>query len=63
VKIFNPWTHSKEHDKDATYIKRWVPELRDVPVKDIHKPDGDRGEYVKPIVDYAEQREKAMGVY
>ena len=64
VKIFNPWTHSKEHDPDATYIKRWVPELRDVVVKDIHRPDGDRGgDYVRPIVDYAEQREKAMGVY
>ena len=64
VKIFNPWTHSKEHDPDATYIKRWVPELRDVPVKDIHRPDGDRGgDYVRPIVDYAERREKALGVY
>ena len=59
VKIFNPWTHSKEHDPDATYIKRWVPELKDVPVKDIHRPDGDRGgDYVRPIVDYAERRER-----
>ena len=63
VKIFNPWTHSKEHDPDAVYIKRWVPELRDVPVKDIHRPDGNRGDYVRPIVDYAERREKAMDVY
>jgi deoxyribodipyrimidine photo-lyase len=64
VKIFNPWTHSKEHDPDAVYIKRWVPELRDVPVKDIHRPDGNRGgDYVRPIVDYVEQREKALGVY
>jgi deoxyribodipyrimidine photo-lyase len=63
VNIFNPWTHSKEHDPDATYIKRWVHELRDVEVKEIHKPDGDRGDYVRPIVDYAERREKAMGVY
>lgn len=63
VKIFNPWTHSKEHDPDATYIKRWVPELRHVTVKEIHRPDGDRGEYVRPIVDYAEQRKKAMEVY
>jgi deoxyribodipyrimidine photo-lyase len=67
VKIFNPWTHSKEHDPDATYIKRWVPELRDVDVKDIHGW-GERwinyeGIYVRPIVDYAERREKAMGVY
>lgn len=63
VKIFNPWTHSKEHDPDASYIKRWVPELRDVAVNDIHKPEGDRGDYVRPIVDYVEQREKAMKEY
>ena len=67
VKIFNPWTHSKEHDPDATYIKRWVPELRDVHVKDIHGW-GERwkdydGIYVRPIVDYVEQREKALWVY
>jgi len=41
--------------------------LRDVPVKDIHgwekKWSDYEGIYVKPIVDYAERREKAMGVY
>jgi deoxyribodipyrimidine photo-lyase len=63
VKIFNPWTHSNEHDPDATYIKRWVPELRDVAVKEIHRPDGNRGEYVRPIVDYVEMREKALKIY
>jgi deoxyribodipyrimidine photo-lyase len=67
VKIFNPWTHSKEHDPDATYIKRWVPELRDVEVRDIHgwgkKWINYEEVYVRPIVDYAEQREKAMRVY
>jgi deoxyribodipyrimidine photolyase len=47
----------------STYIKRWVPELQDVEVREIHKPDGDRGDYMRPIVDYAEQRENAMGVY
>jgi deoxyribodipyrimidine photo-lyase len=67
VKIFNPWTHSKEHDPDATYIKRWVPELRDVPVKDIHGWEkrwiNYEGIYTRPIVDYAERREKAMKLY
>jgi deoxyribodipyrimidine photo-lyase len=63
VKIFNPWTHSNEHDPNAVYIKRWVPELRDVAVKEMHRPDGNRGDYVRPIVDYAERREKAMDVY
>ena len=34
-RIFNPWTQAKRFDKDCVYIKKWVPELRDVPNKDI----------------------------
>ena len=34
-RIFNPWAQAKKFDKDCIYIKRWIPELREVPVKDI----------------------------
>jgi deoxyribodipyrimidine photo-lyase len=33
---FNPFIQSSKFDKDAVYIKRWLPELRSVPAKDIH---------------------------
>ena len=67
-RIFNPWSQSEKHDKDAEYIKKWVPELESVPAKDIHKWD-DMWEkytdvkYPKPIVNYEEQRKKALAMY
>lgn len=67
-RIFNPWSQGKDHDPDAKYIKKWVPELKDVPVKAIHKWDECwtlfRGcGYPKPIVDYKKQKEKALKMY
>lgn len=67
-RIFNPWSQSIKHDKDALYIKKWVPELKDVDIKDIHEwylaydnyPDI---KYPKPIVDYKEQKKKALKMY
>jgi len=67
-RYFNPYTQSKEHDPKCEYIKRWIPELKDVPNEDIHNWDTawekhkDCG-YPKPIVDYKEQREKSIKMY
>lgn len=33
----NPFLQSKKYDADCEYIKHWVPELRDVPSRDIHR--------------------------
>jgi len=33
---FNPFIQSKRFDAEAAYIKKWVPELADVPAKVIH---------------------------
>ena len=38
IRIYNPIKQSKEKDKDGAFIKRWVPELRDLPTKYIHEP-------------------------
>jgi deoxyribodipyrimidine photo-lyase len=67
-RIFNPWLQSKENDPDCKFIKKWVPELEDVPSKAIHewfKYYGDyKGiNYNKPILDYDEQKEKAIKMY
>ena len=67
-RILNPFLQSKKYDPDATYIKRWIPELRDVPAQDIHKWDtvyksyGDV-KYPKPIVDYSSQKTKVLDAY
>ena len=33
----NPFLQSKKYDVDGEYIKHWVPELRDIPSRDIHR--------------------------
>lgn len=73
-RIMNPWSQSIRFDSQAEYIKKWVPELKIVPAKDIHnwedtynkwlpilKKDGIK--YFKPIVPYAESRKKALSAF
>jgi deoxyribodipyrimidine photo-lyase len=38
VRIYNPVKNSQEHDAEGIFIKKWVPELRDVPATLIHEP-------------------------
>jgi deoxyribodipyrimidine photo-lyase len=37
-RVFNPILQSAKFDPNGDYIRRWVPELRDVDTKDIHAP-------------------------
>ena len=37
-RIFNPVTQSKKFDPKGAYIRRYIPELKDVPSPDIHDP-------------------------
>lgn len=38
LRIYNPVKQSLEKDKDAMFIKTWVPELANLPVEFIHQP-------------------------
>ena len=38
VRIYNPMKQSQDHDPDGVFIKKWVPELENVPNAFIHKP-------------------------
>lgn len=69
-RIFNPWLQSKKYDADATYIKRWLPELATVPAADLHRWNLVRHKYSKqqldypePIVDHAERASLAKKRY
>jgi deoxyribodipyrimidine photo-lyase len=67
-RIFNPWLQQAEHDPDCVYIKRWIPDLADVPTQDIHNwetafTNYKDIKYPKPIVNYAEQKEKCLKMY
>jgi deoxyribodipyrimidine photo-lyase len=77
VRIYNPMKQSQDHDPEGVYIKKWVPELLDVPTAFIHKPwemtaidqvfcGVEIGQdYPLPIVDFIESgkiaREKIWG--
>lgn len=66
VRIYNPVKQSQDHDPEAVFIKKWVPELKGVPAELIHEPwkltemeqvlyDLKLGiDYPKPIVDLVE---------
>jgi deoxyribodipyrimidine photo-lyase len=34
-RVINPTLQARKYDPECAYIKRWIPELRDVPAKDI----------------------------
>ncbi|MGH3507331.1 MAG: cryptochrome/photolyase family protein [Nocardioidaceae bacterium] len=55
-RVFNPVEQGKKFDPDGDYIRRYVPELRDVRTPDIHQPRN-------PIVDHAEERRVALARY
>lgn len=67
-RIFNPWRQTEEYDPDCEYIKTWIPELKDVPNKDILNWEIEYVtykdiKYPKPICDYKEQKDKVLSMY
>ncbi len=65
-RIFNPMTQGKKFDPGGEYVRRWVPELADVPDKHVHTPwqmDPPPAGYPAPIVDHAEERLESLRRY
>ncbi|MBM7844622.1 cryptochrome/photolyase family protein [Herpetosiphon giganteus] len=74
-RIFNPIAQSKKHDPQGTYIRRFVPELANVPDRYIHEPwtmpqtlQEHLGcvigrDYPAPLVDHGFARERALAAY
>lgn len=75
IRMYNPVKQSQDHDPQGVFIKKWVPELRDVPVQFIHEPwkmteidkifNDIKTDYPLPIVNLEESgkiaREKIWG--
>ena len=71
-RVFNPFTQGEDYDPDGEYIRKWVPELEDVPDEHIHKPhkmnklqQQDCGveigkDYPEPIIDHDEMRKESV---
>lgn len=74
-RIFNPYKQAERFDPDSVYIKRFVPELANLPAKLARRPDlmseeqekkfgFRRGkDYPSPAVDYERGRKRALKLY
>jgi deoxyribodipyrimidine photo-lyase len=74
-RMYNPALQQDRHDPTGAYVRRWVPELRDVPRERLAEPwkmtpQEQRAagcvigrDYPAPIVDHRRERERAMERY
>jgi len=65
-RIFNPIAQGRRWDPNGDYVRRWIPELQNLPGAQVHAPwEAGRppGDYPLPIVDHAESREIALERY
>ena len=70
-RIFNPILQGEKFDKEGDYVKKWIPELKNVSKKFIHKPWELEGEedfklgkdYPFPLVKHEEARAKALSSF
>jgi deoxyribodipyrimidine photo-lyase len=61
-RVFNPTTQGRKFDPEGAYVRRWVPELADLPADRVHAPVDVPG-YPAPIVDHAAERREALARY
>jgi len=63
-RIFNPWLQARRFDPDCEYIKRWVPELKQLSPREILSPGKiPRGDYPEPIADHAAAARRTLFAY
>ena len=74
-RIYNPVLQQQRHDPDGEYVRRWVPELRGVPLERLAEPwtmspDEQREadcvigrDYPAPIVDHRVERALTLDRY
>ncbi len=65
-RIFNPITQSKNFDKNGEFIKKYIPELKDLDASAIHEPSSKIREhlnYPQPILDLKESRLRAIEAF
>ena len=66
-RIQNPWSQTKRFDADGVYIKRWIPELRDVDASKFQDPPAPglrlaKG-YPAPVVDHSTARDITLDLF
>ncbi len=74
-RVFNPIIQGKKFDPDGAYVKRYVPELANLPASQIHTPWEVPSEvlsalgvrlgenYPYPVIEHSEGRARALGAF
>lgn len=64
-RIFNPVLQGQKFDPDGVYVKKWIPQIRHVSVKNIHTPwkELNPNKYPVPLVNHDIQRKLALSSY
>jgi len=65
-RIFNPTLQGEKFDPEGAYVRKWIPELHNLPTAQVHKPwtsPAPPKGYPSPILDHAKARERALAVY
>lgn len=73
-RIMNPFSQGKTHDPDGTFIKTWLPELKDIPNSTLHSEEKLRKalskggkfaslDYPLPMVEHKKARELAIAEF
>lgn len=73
-RIMNPFSQANTHDTKATFIKTWLPELKDIPASILHKEDKMRQalakggkfsdvDYPVPMVEHKAARQLAIAEF
>jgi deoxyribodipyrimidine photo-lyase len=66
-RVFNPYLQSKKFDKEAYYIKKWLPELRDIAPKFLHDETyllkNSIPNYPRPVVIHKEAANRAISLF
>ncbi|WP_338287230.1 deoxyribodipyrimidine photo-lyase [Luteolibacter sp. LG18] len=66
-RIQNPWSQTKRYDPEGKYIRKWVPELANVPTARLMEPPKDgrpiAAGYPLPIVDHHAERDRTLAIF
>ncbi len=67
-RIFNPILQGERFDPKGDYVRKWLPERGDVPLRDIHKPNAAaatlfENAYPDAIVEHKAARKRALDAF